>query len=405
MPATPDAPTLTLGSGSEPRASIIIATARQAERLKRCLTALAQHTRDIDYEVVIVLNEADEDVVSLVRRGVRGATVVSSDVNLGFAGACNLGRRHAQSDLLVLLHDDAEVADGWLPALMSAADEHPSAGAIGALIVRPEGDVQLSGGALFSDGSAAWIATGLPADHPEARVPRIVDYCSAACQLVRARVWDAIGGLEEDNFPAGYVDADLALAVNKAGWTVRVEPRAVVWHPAPGTMPDGFRAWVHARNRERFCAKWAHDLPGYEPPGDRGEEVVGRALARARARAESAVPSLGGPPTSNVRGDAAREAGHRELRLLREYVSETDAWTLELRADVERLHEEARRAHAAAADTAAELTETHARASHEIGARDEALAALQAEIADLRAQVAALRAERAAGVRGPDGVS
>jgi GT2 family glycosyltransferase len=210
--------------------SIVIATARDAARLRRCLDAVARNTRE-EHEVVLVLNAADDDVVALARTA--PATVVETPHNVGFAGAVNHGRRHATGDPIVLLHDDAEVEPGWLSALLDALGRHPDTGIVGPL-----------GRTLLPDGRP-----GPPAGE-------VVDYCGSYCLAVRAATWDAIGGADERFFPGGYVDADLAVAAKQAGWGVRAEPGAVVHHRG-GTMAPGFKRWVHERNRLLFLEKWS----------------------------------------------------------------------------------------------------------------------------------------------------
>jgi GT2 family glycosyltransferase len=293
----------------------VVVTARDGPRLLRCLSSLEGGTGEIPFEVVVVLNGADDDVVEAAR-AVRGVRLVASPWNLGFAGASNLGRAHAGGELIVLLHDDAEAEPGWLPTLVAAAERHPEAGVIGSL-----------GAVVFSDASTA-LARGAGAGP--------VDYCSSSSVVVRAPTWDAIGGLDELLFPGGYVDADLGIAARAAGWVVRCEPSAVVRHQSGGSMTGGFRAFVHGRNRERFRSKWAVELQLHEPPAPDVEAATERALARAQARAGETRAR--GVPQANARpAGPDPELGPRlaelELRLRSEYIAMVDP-------ELERVHRE-----------------------------------------------------------------
>jgi O-antigen biosynthesis protein len=282
---------------------------------------------------VVVLNGADEDVLEAGRR-LAGPRVVESRWNLGFAGACNLGRAHARGELIVLLHDDAEAEPGWLAALVASAERHPEAGVIGSRILTAGGErLQLAGAVVFSDASTASLGRGAAPDAPEHMAARPVDYCSSCSVLVRAQLWDAVRGLDELLFPGGYVDADLGMAAREAGWVVMYEPSSVARHASGGSMTGGFKAFAHARNRERFRAKWARALALQEPPSPDAEGAAERALARARARAAevAAGERRSAGPTSAPDPDLGPRLATLELRLRREYIAMVDR-------ELERVH-------------------------------------------------------------------
>ena len=310
---------------------------RDAPRLMRCLASLERGAGEVPYELVLVLSGADDEVAEAAR-GVNGARVVESRWNLGFAGGCNLGRAEASGELIVLLHDDAEAEQGWLPALVEAADRHPDAGVIGSRVLTGDGErLQLAGAAMFSDATTALIGRGASAGAAGHRAARPVDYCSSCSVLVRAGTWDAVGGLDELLFPGGYVDANLGMAAWAAGWTVRYEPSSVVRHRQGGSMTGGFRAFVHARNSDRFRDRWAEELELREPPASEVDAATARALARAEERAREAL-ARGAPAGAPAAAPAIDpELGPRlaelELRLLREYVAFADR-------ELERVHRE-----------------------------------------------------------------
>lgn len=289
------------------------------------------------YEVVLVLSGADDDVVEAART-VRGVRLVESRWNLGFAGACNAGRAEARGELIVSLHDDAEAEEGWLPALVDAAERHPDAGVIGGRVLNGDsGRLQLAGAVMFSDGQSALLGRGKAADAPEHMAPRAIDYSSSCSLLVRAQTWDAIGGADELMFPGGYVDADLGMAAWAAGWTVRYEPSAVVRHRHLGTMTADFKAFTHGRNRSRFLDKWAAELELHEPWAPDQDAAAVRAAARAEARAESVV-ARGRPDALVARQmssdpDLGPRLATLELRLCREYIARVGP-------ELERLHRE-----------------------------------------------------------------
>jgi hypothetical protein len=213
---------------------------------------------------------------------VTGAVLVESRVNLGYPGGCNRGRAAARGEYLVLLNDDAEVEPGWLEHLVATADANPTAGAIGSRIVYPDGEVlQEAGSVIWSDGRTWGVGRGLAADDPRYQYVREVDYCSGAALLVRAHTWDAVGGMDENYFPAYFEDADICLSIRSIGFRVLYEPRSTIRHPLPERPPELFASFLYERNLARFQTKWMGELERREPRTD-DPGAVDRAVQRAR---------------------------------------------------------------------------------------------------------------------------
>lgn len=315
---------------------MVIATTNNHRGLLRCLASLERGAAGVPFEVVVVLNGADPEVIEAART-VTGPRLVESDWNLGFAGASRLGREHCRGELIVLLHDDAEAEEGWLQALVHVAQRHPEAGVIGSRVLSGDGErLELAGAVLFSDGTTELVGRGAAPAAGEYMVSRPVDYCGSSSLLVRAETWDAVGGPDELMFPAGYVDVDLSIAARSAGWVVRYEAAAAVRHHTGGTMSSGFRVFAHERNRARLRTKWAAELELHEPPSPDREGAVARALVRAQARAAelAARPGRAAVPAAAPRV-APEELGPRlaalELAMRREYIRSVDAELEDLR--------------------------------------------------------------------------
>ena len=73
-----------------------------------------------------------------------------SEQNRGFTPSANRGAREARGEYLVFLNNDTEVQPAWLEALLDAARDGPDVGAVGAMLVAPDGRVQEAGGVIWS---------------------------------------------------------------------------------------------------------------------------------------------------------------------------------------------------------------------------------------------------------------
>lgn len=272
-----------LPTPERPRVSVIILAWRNPDLLLRCLASLERHAgAAVSFETIILLNGATDEVRSVVRRGQVGARVLESGVNLGFAGGCNRASAAARGEFSFFLNDDAEVAQRCLEVLIETADAHPRAGAVGGLILFPDGTIQEAGSVVWDDGSTLGVGRGAHGDDPSYDFLRRVDYCSANGLLVRRSAWEAVGGMDESYFPAYYEDADLCLALQQSGHTVLFDPRAKIFHHEGRSSVDGFRLFLVLRNRRRFRAKWARELVVREPAAPTSAAAIERAVFRAR---------------------------------------------------------------------------------------------------------------------------
>jgi len=301
-------------SAATPRVSVIIPAAAGRTLLLACLRSLALYAPvHIPFETIVVLNNASQRRAGELADQFAGVTLISTPVNLGLAGSGNRGRAVARGELLVLLHDDAEVEAGWMEALVAAADRNADAGAIGGKVLNPDGTLQLAGAILWNDATTSSPWTGAAPPPTAFDRSRAVDYCGTSSLLVRASTWDAIGGLDEQFFPAYYVDVDLAMGVRALGQCVVYEPASRTRHHRGASTGVRFRHFVAAKNGECFRAKWSSALAAQEPRTPTSADAVDRAMSRCE-KARRDGPFI--QPETPTQTHAGEDAVAREMRHL-----------------------------------------------------------------------------------------
>jgi len=280
-----------LPASAAPRVSVIIPCSSRIDLLYGCLRSLARFgPAAIPFETIVVLNEATPATESELRKTVTGIHVLSSPVNLGLAGSGNRGRSLARGELLILLHDDAEIQPGWMEALVETADAHPEAGAIGGKVLHFDGRLQWAGGILWREAICTWPWAGeAPAPTAFDRL-RTVDFCGTSSLLVRAALWDFVGGLDERFYPVYYVDVDLAMAMRKLGFLVLYQPNSCIRHHQGGSTKLDFKTFLINRNRLLFLDKWGAAMENQEPYASDSPDAVGRGIARAELFADQCRP-------------------------------------------------------------------------------------------------------------------
>ena len=183
--------------------------------------------------------------------------------------------------------------------------------------------------------------------------PFAVDYCSSSSLLVRAETWDAIGGLDDAFFPAGHVDADLAMRIRRSGRALIVAPGARSRHRRGASSTRPFKRFIAVRNAELFRERWGEVLAaGQEPRGDAGAAAIERALARAAER--RAVAAAEPPPRS---APAEPVPAPDPLALARRSLELHSAYEAELEPALEHFETEANELRARVAELDALLRE------------------------------------------------
>ncbi|HET8626083.1 MAG TPA: class I SAM-dependent methyltransferase [Thermomicrobiales bacterium] len=265
----------------QPLVSIVIPVHDQAQHTYLTLENLLATTQAMPTEVLVSDDASTDETADLLAR-VDNVRVQRNDANLGFGETCNRGAALAQGKYLCFLNNDALPMPGWLDALVAIAEGDPLCGAVGAKIVFPDARLQEAGSIIWRDGSALGYGRGQDAFAPEYSYRREVDYCSAACLLVRADLFRDLGGFDPRYAPAYYEDVDLCMAIRQAGYHVVLAHRAVVLHREHGTSGRGTAVALQLRNREAFVAKWRDQLAAQSMPGPL--EVLRRRDSRAGKR-------------------------------------------------------------------------------------------------------------------------
>lgn len=265
-----------------PPVSIIVLCHNQVAFTRRALAAIFQHTAEDLYELIVVDNGSSDDtarVVDAVATERPGVRLIRNDANLGFGGGNNVGAAAAHGEWLFFLNNDAEVQEGWLPALLDLAVRRPDAGAIGCQLVFPDGRLQEAGGVIFRDASGWNLGRFDDPGHPDYAFVREVDYASGAALLVRRALFSELGGFDRRYDPAYYEDVDLCFAIRAAGSVVLYQPRAKVIHFEGATAGTDVGAGAkrhQLENRPVFARKWADALTRQPlpPTGSRDARLV-----------------------------------------------------------------------------------------------------------------------------------
>lgn len=259
-------------SVERPTCSIVIPVFNNGALTYSCLRALFVAKVDTSFEVIAVDNGSTDSAPDVLDRFSNCITIITNQVNRGFVDACNQGAAEARGDDLVFLNNDTRVTDGWLDRLCETAEDFPDVGAVGGKLLFPDGTIQEAGGIIFSDGNGVNYGKWDDPDALDYNFMRDVDYCSAACLLVRRSLFESLGGFDSRYAPAFYEDTDLCFGVRDAGSRVIYQPRCEVYHHEGATagldLDLGYKRFQKI-NQAKFLEKWRTALAGQQAPSSR----------------------------------------------------------------------------------------------------------------------------------------
>ena len=223
----------------DPKVSILIPNKDHTDDLEKCLQSIWKKTTWDNYEIIVIENNSTDPATfayyEKAKQRYDGLKVVTyPEKGFNFSGINNFGRKAAAGDYLLLLNNDVEVRNGdWLTELLRQCAHKGGAAICGAMLYYPDETLQHAG-----------VITGLGgyAGHSHKykqkggsgylfRIATVQDFSAVtgACLLVKASVYDEVGGLDEQ-FAVAFNDVDFCPRVRDAGYRIAWTPYAELTH-------------------------------------------------------------------------------------------------------------------------------------------------------------------------------
>ena len=227
-----------------PRVSVIIPTigtsnvSGSGRFVDDAVRSLIQLEQLVELEIIIVTTGVipDVQVSDLGRHSI--AHMVYEAAVFNFSDAVNTGRRAATGEYLLLLNDDTTVAEANPVTRLLELGQINEVGITGAKLSYPDSRLQHVGMVLLPTGPThPWISKSAkePGYFGSTLTPRNYAAVTAAALLVRASVFDEVGGFDSA-FAHDYNDVDFCLRVRQAGYRVAWTPYAHFTHYEGATM-------------------------------------------------------------------------------------------------------------------------------------------------------------------------
>jgi len=257
---------------TQPEVSVVVVSWNTRDLTLACLRSVvaAVPAGSPSVEVVLVDNASNDDTVDAVTSSLAPVRVIRLDENVGFARAANRGIAETSGRLVLLVNSDADLSGDSIARLSAILDARPEAGAVGAALVGPDGELQFSCGRFLNPVNQCAESLGLSKlvhlswlrrtyASSELRGEAVtVDWCVGACLMIRRSALDDVGVFDERFFMYSE-DEDLCLRLHRRGWTVLHAPNVTVAHLGGGSarrvldrMRSEARASQNAFMRKHF---------------------------------------------------------------------------------------------------------------------------------------------------------
>ena len=261
--------------GNEPLVSVIIPTCGSRGRvwgIERvyvvdAVRSMIETATYENLEFVVVADDftPPEVITTLERVAGDKLNLVWYDRPFNFSEKINVGRINASGDLLLLLNDDVEVISPDAVEVLVGLVRQPDVGSVGARLLFSDSTLQHAGHIYNGDMHHVLFkwSSDLYGPHSMLVVDRECAGVTAACLMIRADVFDEVGGLAMD-LRANFNDVDLAMKLRRFGYRNVWTPHASLFHFESVTRDPT----VTKQEVDLIQRRWSHWLesdPYYNP--------------------------------------------------------------------------------------------------------------------------------------------
>lgn len=291
-----------------PKISILIPNKDHAGDLKRCISSILEKSTYDNYEIIILENNSTSQEIKAYYSELLGYAYEAPTGNAGVSSAAalrdggiltgsadapagdklrivtclgsfnysavnNLGVSYADGEYILLLNNDTEVITvNWMEELLMYA-QREDVGAVGAKLYYADRTIQHAGVVL---GLGAHRTAG----HSHYKQHRQnlgymgrlcyaqdVSAVTGACLMVKKRLYEEVGGLEEE-FAISLNDVDFCLKLREKSLLNVFTPFAELYHYesiSRGADNQGEKAERYNRESQRFREKWKAVLEAGDP--------------------------------------------------------------------------------------------------------------------------------------------
>lgn len=234
----------------EIKSTVVIPNYNGKKFIERCKLAL-DGENSTEFCILVVDNGSTDGSRQWIEQHWQNAKLISLPENQGFCKAVNTGIRAAETEYVILLNNDTEVAPGFVKALEEALERHENSFSVSARMADLYHKELFDGaGDLYCAlGWAFALGKGKRMQECYRKEMEIFSACGGAA-IYRTSVFRAIGLFDEKHF-AYLEDCDIGYRAQIYGYRNFYTPKALVYHAGSGVSGsryNQFKIKLSSRN-------------------------------------------------------------------------------------------------------------------------------------------------------------
>jgi len=222
-----------------PLVSIIIPFKDKPELLDMSINSILEKSTYKNYEIIGISNNSEEqetfDMMDRLERKDTRVSFYEYNTEFNYADINNHAvNTYAKGEHILLLNNDIEVIEPtWLEAMLEHS-QRDEIGCVGAKLYYPNDTVQHAGVIIGLGGYAGHSHKMYPRDNPgyfnRLNAIQNLSAVTAACLMIKKRIYQELDGMDEINFKVAYNDVDFCLRVLEKGYLNLFTPYAEMYH-------------------------------------------------------------------------------------------------------------------------------------------------------------------------------
>jgi len=239
-----------------PEVSILMVTYNQYNYTKQCIESIKKNTGSI-YEIIVIDNASTDGTAAKIKQSFPEIRIIENNNNEGFPAAVNKGILNSLGNYILILNNDTIVTRGWLEKLIKAANTDEAIGIVGPISNSVSG-VQLDKTAVYKtpeEMNAHAEKIGKENLGKLMQFPRVAFLCT----LIKRKVIDTIGVLDERFTPGNFEDDDFCLRAQLSGFKTVVALDVFIHHFGSKSFKAEGEGKYEERlniNKKKFTDKW-----------------------------------------------------------------------------------------------------------------------------------------------------
>lgn len=212
---------------SVPKVAIVIVSYNNLEYTQFCIKSIRDYTPPEAYEIIIVDNHSTDGTVEWLNEQ-KDLKVILNSENMGFPIGCNQGIQEAELETdILLLNNDTIVMANSIFTMRMGLYENERIGAIGA-VSNCVGNEQKIGEDFdrVEDYFIYAQQNNICDDSYSEYKIRLIGFA----MLIKRKVLNVVGGLDEQFTPGYYEDDDISLRILKSGYILKVRRDCFIFH-------------------------------------------------------------------------------------------------------------------------------------------------------------------------------